>query len=58
MLTSEESYVVRVFYFEAEEKADSLEGVEPFVNVISQENVLVAFHLVFIRESELLEDSQ
>ena len=50
--------MIGVFYFEAEEKADSLKGVEPFVDVVPQENVFVAFHFVFVGEPEFLKHLQ
>lgn len=50
--------MIGVFDLEAEEKTDSLKGVEPFVDVVPQEDVFVAFHFVFVGEPEFLKNLQ
>ena len=54
MLSSEEGEVLWKFKLEGHQEAYSLERVEPLINVISQENVFVALHLVLVRKAEAL----
>ena len=58
MFSSEESEVLWKFKFEGHQEAYGLERVEPLINVISQENVLVALHLVLVGKAEVFKQTQ
>ena len=50
--------MLRVFYLERHEKTHRLKGVKSFVNVVAQEDVLFALHLLVVRKTEVLEQPE
>ena len=46
------------FQLQGHQKADSFQGVEPLVHVVTQKDVLVALHLVLVRKTEVFEQPQ
>lgn len=57
MLAPQKSDVFRVFELEGHEEADGFKRVEAFVDIVAQEHILVALHLVLIRKAEVLKKS-
>ena len=45
------------FELKGHQKADSFQGVEPLVHVVTQKDVFVALHLVLVRKTEVFEQS-
>jgi len=58
VLSSEEGEVLRKFKLQGHQEAYSLERVEPLINIISQENIFVALHLVLVRKAEAFKEAQ
>jgi hypothetical protein len=57
VLSSQEGEVLRVLDLESHEEADSFEGVESFVDVVAQEDILVALHLPLVGKSKILKET-
>ena len=58
MLSSEHNDVLWVFYFECHQKAYCFKRVKALINIVAKENIFIALHLLFIRKSEVLEQSK
>jgi hypothetical protein len=56
VLSPQEGDMLRILDFEGHEQTHDFEGIKPFVNVVAEENVFVAFHLVLVWETEVFEE--
>ena len=58
MLAPQKNDVLWKFDFQSHQKANSLKGVKTFINIISQKDVLIALHLLFVWKTKTLKESQ
>lgn len=55
MFASEESYMLGISYFQSHQQTDSLQRIKSLIYVVTQENILVAFHFVLVGKTKTIE---